>query len=152
MSTKVAARPSSSTARGPLGTLRNELEEWFSNVIPEFGEGWLPSRMMPSLDLSETDGAVEVRMDVPGIDPEKLDIEITGGNVLNVRGEKKEEKEEKGRTYHRLERRTGSFARSVALPCDVTEEKARAEYHDGVLTVKMPKVEAARAKKINVSK
>lgn len=88
-------------------------------------------------------------MDLPGIDPEQIDISISG-NVLTIRGERKEEKEEKGRTWHRVERRKGSFSRSLTLPCAVTEDEAAAEYKDGVLLVTVSKCEEARSHKVRV--
>ena len=87
--------------------------------------------MVPALDLSETDTAIEVRMDLPGITAKDIDIQVSG-NVLTVSGQRKEEKEEKGKTFHRVERRYGSFSRSVTLPCAVEESEVAAEYHDGV--------------------
>jgi HSP20 family protein len=72
------------------------------------------------------------------------------GNTLTVRGERKEEKEEKGKTWHRVERRAGKFARTVSLPCNVNEDEVAAEYIGGVLTLKLPKAENARPKKVTV--
>jgi HSP20 family protein len=88
-------------------------------------------------------------MDVPGIDAKDINIEVAG-NTLRITGERKEEKEEKGETWHRIERRSGSFARSVPLPCSVKEDKAEAAYADGVLTVKIPKSEEAKTHKVKV--
>ena len=68
---------------------------------------------IPSLNLSETDSELQITMEVPGVNPEEVDIEVTG-NTVRIRGEHKEEKEEKGRTYHRIDRRTGSFLRGRA--------------------------------------
>jgi HSP20 family protein len=65
-------------------------------------------------------------------------------------GQRKEEKEEKGKTYHRLERRTGSFSRMLTLPCEVNADEVAAEYAQGVLTVKLPKCEEAKSKKVAV--
>ena len=66
-------------------------------------------------------------MEVPGVNPEEVDIEVTG-NTVRIRGEHKEEKEEKGRTYHRIDRRTGSFRCAVELPCEV-KHSPRCPYH-----------------------
>ena len=103
--------------------------------------------LSPSLDLSETPEAVQVRMDLPGMKPEDVNIEITG-NTLRITGERKEGKEEKNKTY--VERRLGSFSRSVALPCPVKESDVNAEYANGVLTVTMWKSEEAKAHKIKI--
>jgi len=135
--------------RGPLYGLQEEMQDLFSQVLGEGGETWLSGHIVPSLDLSETDQAVDVRMDVPGMKPDDIDIQVNG-NLLTVSGENKEEKEEKGRSFHRIERRCGSFSRSVTLPCAVKEDKIDAKYLDGVLTISMPKSEEAKSRKIKV--
>lgn len=135
--------------RGPLETLREEMEELASRAFGEEGALWSGERMVPSLDLSETDGALEVRMDVPGVEPKDLDIQVNG-NLLTICGQRKEEREEKGKTYHRVERRTGSFSRSVTLPVAVKEDAVEAQYKDGILTIKLPKTESAKGKRITV--
>lgn len=135
-------------SRGPLSNLRHEMEEWFANAF-NGEEAWPFGQLMPSLDMSETDQMVEVRMDLPGVDAKNLDIQISG-NMLNVSGERTEEKEEKGKTWHRVERRFGNFTRSVVLPCAVKEEAVDAQYRDGILTIKLPKTEEAKARKIEV--
>ena len=135
--------------RDPLRALRREMDDLMRRFSLEWDEDWLPAEFHPSLDISETDEMMEVRMDLPGVKPEDVDIEIRG-NLLRVTGERKEEREEKGRTWHRLERSVGKFARSVTLPCSVQEEKVEAEYRDGVLLIKLPKTEEAKTHKITV--
>ena len=105
--------------------------------------------MLPSLDVSETPSTVGVRMDVPGMNSEEIDIRLANG-VLTISGERKEEMEEKGRTFHRVERSYGSFSRSITLPAAVAEDKVEAQYNDGVLTVTLQKTEEAKARKIEV--
>jgi HSP20 family protein len=124
------------------------MQDFVSQVFGEETE-WPLARMMPNLDLSETDHAIEVRVDVPGIDPNGVDIQVSG-NTLTVSGERKEQREEKGKTWHRVECRTGSFSRTVTLPCAVNEQAAEAQYRDGILTVTLPKTEEATARKIKV--
>ena len=102
-----------------------------------------------ALDLAESDKAIEVRMDVPGIKAADIDIQLNN-NVLTISGEKKENKEEKGKTYHRVERSVGTFSRSLMLPCSVKEDKIDARYQDGVLTVTLPKTEEAASRKIQI--
>jgi len=104
---------------------------------------------IPAVDLSETDGELQLTVDVPGMKAEEINVEVSGRNV-QIRGEHKEEKEEKGRTYHRIERRTGSVYRKVELPCAVKEDQVAAEYKQGVLTVKLPKSEGAKAHRVTV--
>jgi HSP20 family protein len=120
-----------------------------ARLVGDEDEGWFSEAMVPALDLSETDTAIEVRMDLPGITAKDIDIQISG-NVLTVSGQREEEKEEKGTTFHRVERRYGSFSRSVTLPCAVVESEVAAEFHDGVLAIKLPKTEESKAHKIKV--
>jgi HSP20 family protein len=110
---------------------------------------WSLERITPSLDLAETALTIEVRMDIPGIEAKDLDIQVSE-NVLTISGERKEEREEKGKTYHRVERRTGAFSRSVVLPCPVKESAVDAQYRNGILTVRLPKAEESKSKKITV--
>jgi len=134
----------------PFRSLQEEMDEMLGRFSERWtGEGGLAEMRMPSLDLSETDGEVQLTVDVPGMKPEEIDIEVTGQTV-RIRGEHKEEKEEKGRTYHRIERRSGSVFRSVELPCAVNEDKVVAEYKDGVLKVILPKSEEAKSHKVKV--
>jgi HSP20 family protein len=125
------------------------MEDLFSRAFGEEGGLWPSERIVPSLDLAETDGTIEVRMDIPGMEAKDIDIQVNG-NLLTISGERKEEKVEKGKTYHRIERRTGSFSRSVTLPCPVKDEAVDAQYKSGILTVKLPKTEEAKSKKITV--
>jgi HSP20 family protein len=136
--------------RGPLASFREEMRDLLTQT---FGEEdlWPFGRISPSLDVSESDQAVEVRMDVPGIDAKEIDIQISSGNMLTISGTRKEEHEEKGKTWHRIERRCGSFSRSLLLPCAVKEDGVNAKYRDGVLTVTLPKTDEAKAHKIKVT-
>lgn len=133
----------------PLTSLREEMDSILSHFTTERPDAWLFGRAVPMCDLSETDGEVQVKFDLPGLKADEIDIQLTN-NVLTVSGERKEEKEEKGRTFHRVERRYGSFSRSLTLPCAVAEDKVDARYQDGVLTVTIEKTDEAKARKIKV--
>jgi HSP20 family protein len=133
----------------PLRIARDEMETLWSQLVGEPGERPFKGRMLPSLDLSETPNTIEVRMDMPGMKAEEIDIQLNHG-MLTISGERKDEKEEKGKTFHRVERHYGSFSRSVTLPSAVAEDKVDAQYHDGVLTVTLQKTEEAKSKKIKV--
>jgi HSP20 family protein len=133
----------------PFSALQDEIGELASSFFGDIAEPWPRGMLVPSLDVSETNGEVEARLDLPGIKPEEIDIQLSD-NTLTVSGQRKEEKEEKGKTYHRMERRQGSFSRTVLLPCSVNEDKVSAQYKDGVLSIKMPKTEEAKARKIKV--
>ena len=97
----------------------------------------------PRLDLVETDEAYEVKTELPGLEKKDIDISIDR-DVLVVKGEKKHEKEEKGKHFHRLERRYGTFYRSIRLPGEVLEDKIDANFKNGVLTITLPKSEETK--------
>lgn len=123
----------------------NHLFESFSKKIPFVGTGF---NLL--VDVIETAEMVTVNVEIPGIDPKDVDISITG-NILTIKGEKKGEKEEKGKQYHRVERSYGSFARNVEIPSLVDAEKIKAEYKNGVLKITIPKSEKAKPKQITIS-
>jgi HSP20 family protein len=135
--------------RDPFTALREEMNDLRSRLWGGDDEGWFGGAMAPSVDLSETDTAVEVRMDLPGVKPDDIDIQVSG-NVLSVTGQRQEEKEEKGRTFHRVERHSGSFSRSITLPAAVNESEVAAEYRDGVLIITLPKSDPSKRQKIKV--
>ena len=129
--------------------LREEMEELRSRFWGAEDDGWSFGRMSPSVDIAETESAIEAHIDLPGVKPEEIDIHLAG-NLLTISGERKEEEEEKGKTYHRVERRSGSFSRCVSLPCAVQEDEVVAEYRDGVLLITLPKTDEAKSHKIKV--
>lgn len=107
--------------------------------------GW----SMPMVDMYQTEDDIVVKATLPGLEPEDLDIQITG-DVLNIRGEIKHEVEEKDAKYHLREHRHQSFARSLTLPAAVVADKAKADMKNGVLTLTLPKAEEAKPKTITV--
>ena len=143
MNTALATR----TTQG-VKTFRDELEDIFGRFF-EPREGWFGGEMVVPCDLAETDNAFELRMDIPAMDAKDFDIDVNG-NTVTVRGERKEVIVERGKTWHRVERRFGKFARTVTLPCNINDDEVAAEYMDGVLTVKLPKAEDAKPRKIDV--
>ena len=136
--------------RNPFTALQDEINRLFdrdllSMDMPEFfGDG-----MTPALDVKDNDDTVEVRCDLPGVGKDDIDISVSG-NVLTIKGEKSEEKEDKESTYYRKESWSGSFQRSVQLPDTVDPDKADATMKDGVLVLTLPKKEEEKRKKINV--
>lgn len=134
----------------PFRSLREEMDQLVNRFSREWDGGMLTTAdFRPATDISETSDAVEIRLDAPGMKPEDISIEVTG-NTLKISGERKEEKEEKGKTFHRLERRSGQFYETMTLPCSVKEDKVQAEFHDGVLTVTLPKSEEAKTHKVKI--
>lgn len=134
--------------RDLFASLQAEMDDMLNRFSAEMNGG-PGGTLMPSLDLSETENKVMLRLDLPGVKPEDVTIEVVG-NEIRIRGERKEEKEEKGKTFHRIERRSGTFYRAATLPCAVDEGKADAEYADGVLTVTLPKSAEAKTKQIKI--
>jgi HSP20 family protein len=148
-SAKREIAPTILSRRFPLRSLRRELESLFSDLWSDVSERLPFERLAPDLDMSETDDTIRVQMDLPGLKPGDFDIQIHD-NVLTISGKREEEKEEKGRTYHVIERATGRFSRSISMPCDVQEDRAEARYRDGVLTVDIPKAAQSKAHRIPV--
>ncbi|HUY92003.1 MAG TPA: Hsp20/alpha crystallin family protein [Pirellulales bacterium] len=103
----------------------------------------------PRVNLAEKEGGFELTADLPGIKPEDIKVEMQNGNLM-ISGERKEEKEEKGKTFHLVESSYGSFYRSIPLPTPVEEGKIAAKFTDGVLHVTLPKSEKAKPKQIAV--
>ena len=127
----------------PFVALRNNIDRVFDSFFQGFGA--LPfttsaPEFYPSIDVTDGDKDIKVTLELPGMDENEIDISISGLS-LTVKGEKKEEKEEKGKNYHRMERIYGSFSRTVPLPVEVKAEAANATYKKGVLTVVLPKTE-----------
>lgn len=104
----------------------------------------------PETDVVETEREIRVQVEMPGLKRDNIEVDVEN-NVLTIRGEKREERTEgqEGR-YHLAERRWGTFARSFVLPRDVDADNIQATFEDGVLTVRIPKSERARRRKIDV--
>jgi HSP20 family protein len=133
-----------------VNRLRDEMDDMFSRFFGPVDET-LGSRVewAPRVDVEETDKAVLVTADLPGVDPKDIEVSVLN-NELILRGEKKQEKEEKGKNFHRVERFAGSFYRSLALPPGCDENGVTATAAQGVVTVTIPKKPEAKAKKIAV--
>ncbi|OFW22869.1 MAG: heat-shock protein Hsp20 [Acidobacteria bacterium RIFCSPLOWO2_02_FULL_65_29] len=104
----------------------------------------------PAVDVQETDKEYLVKADLPEVKKEDVAVDIQDG-MLSVRGERHQEKEEKGKKFHRIERAYGRFERRLALPSEVDAQKVAAEFKDGVLKVHLPKSATAQPKTINVN-
>jgi HSP20 family protein len=104
---------------------------------------------LPLVDVSETDAAVRVTAELPGVQTKDVDISLTD-DLLTIRGEKKSEQSETKRDYHRVERSYGTFTRTVRLPAAVDTDKVEATFKEGVLTITMPKREQTKTRKVKV--
>lgn len=103
----------------------------------------------PPVDIFETDNELVLKADLPDVKMEDVDIQIENG-TLTLKGQRKFEKDEKSKGFHRIERSYGSFVRYFTVPETVDSENVRAEYSNGVLTVTLPKKEVAKPKAIKV--
>lgn len=112
----------------------------FHNVEKDMDIGW-----SPRLDVSETEKAVEIVVDLPGLEKQDISVALED-NLLTIKGERKEEKESKDKRFHTIERRSGSFYRALRLPVEVENEKIEAQFKDGVLTLTLPKNQEAKKK------
>lgn len=145
-------------AARPLASLRHEMDRLFDDFFhgfdrEPFGEFGLPGRAFtPKVNVSEDDAQVKVTAELPGVTEKEIEVTLAQ-NTLTLKGEKKEEHEEKDedKSYHRVERRYGSFVRTVPLPTEIDEGKVDATFKDGVLTVTLPKTEAAQQQRKKVA-
>jgi len=123
----------------------------FGRLFQEMIDGWqeTPAHWVPALDVQETPGAYVVQVEVPGVDPEKVEIKVED-NHLDIAGEKSVERESDGEGWRRVERHYCSFHRRIELPKDVDATKIRAEAHLGVLAIQLPKREEAKARRVKI--
>lgn len=126
-----------------------DLEKFFEDedwLIPAFPR---VDFIKPAMDIKETDKEVIAEIEIPGFDPEKIDVSVENG-VLKVKGEMDEKKEEKEKGYWRKEIRKGSFERMVKLPIAIKEEEIKATYEKGILKIVMPKIKAKSSSKVKI--
>lgn len=142
----------------PVGSLKEleDISERFNRVF-----GRLPARResgreamtvadwVPTVDITEDDKEYVITAEIPEVNKKDVKVTVQEG-MLTVQGERKQEKEEKGKRFHRVERSYGTFVRSFALPEDTTGENIKAEFKEGMLYVHVPKSEKARPKAIEV--
>ena len=139
----------------PFTAMQQEMNKIFEQFHPGFNlapvEFGKLADWSPNVNISETEKEVQVMADLPGIEQKDVDVTLDNG-MLTIKGEKKAEKEEKDKGFHRYECSYSSFERSFTLPREVEEEKAEANFKNGVLTIKLPKTFEAQhsAKKIPV--
>lgn len=103
----------------------------------------------PSVDIIETAEEFQVKAELPDVKKEDVKVSVDNG-VLRIEGERKQEKEEKGKKFHRVERTYGSFLRTFSLPDNVDESKVQADFKDGLLNVRLRKAEQAKPKTIDI--
>jgi HSP20 family protein len=130
-----------------VSTMQNELSRLMNGLFE--GTGRPTQSWVPTLDAWETESELVFAFDLPGIAHDAISVEVEDG-TLTVSAERVRSAEITDEHYHRLERRYGSFARSVELPQGVAEESIKAAYRDGVLEVRVPKPEQPKPRKIEI--
>ena len=134
-----------------VATLQDRMNRLFNEQFANIGteESLAVGSFVPAVDVYEDEHAIQLKFEVPGLDEKDIDIRLEN-SVLTVKGERKIEKETKEENYRRVERRYGTFTRSFTLPNTVSSEKIHAAYEKGVLTISLPKTEAAKPKQIKI--
>jgi len=130
------------------------MEEFFGQRMrPWWSERWFRSEGMeptsPTVDFYEEKDDIVVKAELPGIDKNNVEVNLTD-HTLTIKGEKKKEEEVKEKNYYRSERSYGSFVRTLELPTDVHADKVKATFKNGILEVRLPKTEEAKKKEIKV--
>lgn len=136
---------------GTFEDFRQEMDQLFDRFL--HGEGGSETTQAitwtPRLNLSESEDSYEVSVDLPGMKPDDVDVELRHGDLW-ITGQRQGESEEKGRTWHRVERFYGQFRRAVRLGDDVNPEGVAAEFKDGVLHITVPKSAEAQTRRIEI--
>jgi HSP20 family protein len=137
--------------RVPTGFHRDfdELVERFFNEDRPVFRDLFRDGFSPAIDVEQTEDAVIVKAEIPGVDPKDLDVNFADG-VLTIKGEKSDKREQKDKNYHRIERTFGSFSRSLALPCEIDQENIKADYKEGVLSLNLPKTEDSKKSSVKI--
>jgi HSP20 family protein len=135
----------------PFGLTNRDMDQMLQGFFGRTGWGQdALAKFEPEVNIAETETGYEFSIDVPGIKPEDVKVEYHEGQ-LTISGERKEEKEEKGKTFHRMETTYGSFQRTFALPGVVDEAKISAHAANGVLKVTLPKSQKVKPRVIQVA-
>ena len=138
-----------------LVTLQDRMNRLFQEAFPTYQRGRGEEEFLtgadwaPAVDITEDQNSIVLKADIPGIDPNQLDIRVEG-NTLTLKGERKFEKEDKKENFYRMERSYGSFSRGFTLPHTVQADRIEATYRNGELKVVLPKREDAKPKQIRV--
>ena len=136
---------------GRLTDIREDIDRLFESPLAELARtSNLLSGWTPALDLYEDKDNLYVKMELPGMKREDIDVSLHEGS-LSVSGERKSEQKHEDAEVYRAERFVGRFQRTVTLPTPVSADKVKAQYQDGILSITLPKTEEAKPKHINVN-
>ncbi len=134
--------------QNPFSLLQHEIDRLFDGFTHSFAP-FSQNPVVPNMDVAETDKEIEITAELPGLEEKDVQINVAN-NLLTIRGEKKNQREEKEKDYHLVERSYGSFLRTVELPAGVNLDTIKATISKGILKVTVPKPAPSQAKKIEV--
>jgi len=153
---KEVVKTEPSRAPSPFESMERWFEEAFRRPFPSLSPSWWPrfreavtEEVMPSIDIFEEGDNVVVKAELPGMRKEDIDVSMTDSTV-SISGEKKKEEKIERKNYYREERSYGSFTRSFRLPTEVDTAKAKANFKEGVLEIRIPKTEEAKKREKKV--
>jgi HSP20 family protein len=135
----------------PVFSLQKEMDTIFDDFFKRFDlmpferEPARFGTFSPSVDVKDNSKDVTIKAELPGMDEKDIEVSLTDGAII-IKGEKKEEKEDKDKDFYRMERSYGSFSRTIPLPTGIDSQKANAVFKKGVLTITIPKTEEAKTK------
>ena len=133
--------------RRDITRFNREMDSLWNRFFGEYHQiAGFESEWLPSMDVSETDGEISVRAELPGLEAKDIDLDISG-DMLSIRGEKKKKEEKKEKDYYSRESYYGSFQRSIRLPAEVQSDKVEASFKNGVLDIRLPKSQKTQKKK-----
>lgn len=141
----------SGSVSGELVRMKREMERILDRISKESSSSTQKRDWSPSLDLIETKDSLVAELEVPGINPDDINISVNP-DLLTVTGEKTQKRGEQEKNFHIMERGHGSFSRSIPLPTAVNPDQVEARYIDGILRITMEKSQASKSKKIEVKK
>ncbi|HHD82826.1 MAG TPA: Hsp20/alpha crystallin family protein [Bacteroidetes bacterium] len=132
-------------------SMKDEIDRMFDRYFVKSSDNrQLPDiTWIPPIDVEETKDEIIVKAEIPGMKKDDIKISLQNDNIL-IEGEKKQEKESKGKNYHRIERVFGKFKRMITLPCEVKADKVKAKYENGLLTINLPKSEETKSVNIPI--
>jgi HSP20 family protein len=135
-----------------INRLKEDMDRLFDRVWGEFGRSVAPRHVgnIPFVDRLETETHLIIRAEVPGIDPQDMDIFVTD-NTLVIKGETQQTVEDKSNSFHSINRKYGLFSRTFQLPCRVMVDDVTATYNEGVLEIMMPKCKPDKMRKLKVA-
>ena len=134
-----------------MSLLQNHMNRLFDSSLRTWpGDSTGTTDWAPAADIYESENELVVNLDLPGVDPKMIDLSVEN-NVLTIRGERRFDENKTRDNFHRVERFYGAFARSFSLSMQVDAEKIHATYKSGVLSITLPKAEAAKPKRIQIA-